>query len=215
MAGNRSPFGFKPIRREGASGGPTIVRYRTEDAPRPVFVGDVVELVSGNIVRSLGFPVSAKAVGVVVGCLRPTINDAFGDTAVPITLSQPTRGPFIATSGGNMFVDVNTDPEQVYWVATDGTADASWLHKYVSVTAGGITAAGPSAFCARTGLSPSFVTDTCAAAASLSHPLVVLGFNRSQRPNQPKEPGLFCEGVEVAFAKTAFNLITIATASAP
>ncbi len=122
MAALKAPFGFKPSRSQNGNFNPATRRYHCDLGA--VFPGDPVTLVSG---LNVAVPTTVQAVlGIVAQCLD--------SNQKPLVFSQPTRGPFLP-SGTAGFVDVYTDPSNIYWVATAATADGTHVGLWASVTA--------------------------------------------------------------------------------
>lgn len=125
MAAVRAPFGFKPSRSRSGVFNPATRRYQqSAGGTRPIFPGDAVTLVSGLAV--LVATTAQDVLGVVAQCLD--------SNQKPLVFSQPANGPILfATDAG--FVDVYSDNNNIYWAATDVTANALSVGTWVQVSA--------------------------------------------------------------------------------
>src|SRR6266511_191129 len=148
MAALKAPFGFKPSRNLHGVFNPATRRYPIETnavgGVRPVVVVDPEKFSSGNNVRVVQIPATVAnplPLGVIMQGL-----DA---NQKPLVFSQPTKGPFLAAAAVG-FVDVYTDTDNIYWVATDLTAPNTNVNACVLATAlssaGGNNAVGRSPF---------------------------------------------------------------------
>lgn len=153
--------GFVPLRKLG--GGPAITKLfpvsaATNDA---YFLGDAVIAGASGKVRTLKNASTARPLGVIVGLLD--------SNKKPLTFSQPTRGPFLATAAAG-YALVNCDPNQTYVAQIDvAITDASRF------AAAKVSAGAPST---ATGLSGQVLSGTIGTSADSQ--FIILGLAPEQ-----------------------------------
>jgi hypothetical protein len=121
--------GFVPCRKLG--GGKAITKQFPVSAAtnEAYFLGDAVIASTTGKVRPLkaGTPLATRPLGVIIGFLD--------QNGKPLTFSQPTRGPFLA-SGVPGYALVNCDPHQTYVAEFGGNANDATVFGGVKVSAG-------------------------------------------------------------------------------
>ncbi len=189
MAAVKASFGFKPSRSLGGVFNPAMRRFAVlATGVRPMFVGDPVVLLSSNVVRTVTPTIAVTAVIGVVGQLLDT-------NQKPLVFSQPLRGPFlpIGTAG---YADVYTDPNNIYWSATDATAAV--VNQFAFVTAAG--SATQNNQVGRSPLCIAYATGT--AVSSTEYPFQIIGPAAEQRDALVNPD--WTEGVEVIIARSNY-----------
>src|SRR5574338_1308407 len=134
MAALRQPFGFVPSRSLTGPFDPTTRRYPVQVngtyARHPVFKGSPVVSVTAAVGVMQMSTVASAAEPPVTGVVAQVLDT----NQKPLVFSQPTRGPMLLASAAG-YVDVYTNPLNIYWVATDLTAAGSNVNACVGVTA--------------------------------------------------------------------------------
>jgi len=136
MATN-NPRGLVPSRHLNGNISPSHNQYRVSaNNPTAMFIGDPVVLFSDGKVRVIATSTPSISEQGVLGVVR-SVYDSNGR---PLTHKMPAQGQFIDGSTAG-YVDVCDDPDTIFLVSTDGTANQSMIGKFVTVTAGAPTSA--------------------------------------------------------------------------
>ena len=130
MATN-NPRGFVPSRHLSGRIDFAHNQYRVSaNNPKAIFIGDAVELFSDGKVRVIDASAATANERAVLGVVR----SVYDSNARPKTHSLPGTGQFIDGSTAG-YVDVVDDPDVIFLVSTDATADQSMVGSFVNVTA--------------------------------------------------------------------------------
>lgn len=194
MVALRAPFGFKPSRNLVGPFDPSTRRFPLQTsgtyARHPVFIGSPVVFVTAAVgvmqMSTVGSAAEPNVAGIVMQVLD--------SNQKPLTHSQPTRGPFVLSSAAG-FVDIYTNPLNLYWVATDVTANGTHINACVGVTA--LSSANANN---RSGRSPFGLTLGTDTSATVSRPFRVIGPSAIQRDYLDLGNDQWVEGVEVVIA---------------
>lgn len=124
--------GFVPSRTFDGTNNFVTRRYRVSaNNPTAVFIGDAVELFSDGKVRVIDTSGASANERAILGVVR----SVYDNNARPLTHNLPATGQFIDGSTAG-YVDVCDDPDVIFLVSTDATADQSMIGQFVRVTAG-------------------------------------------------------------------------------
>lgn len=173
MATN-NPRGFVPSRHLNGNLTPSHNQYRVSaNNPTAIFIGDAVELFSDGKVRVMDAGDESAETRGVLGIVR----SVYDSNARPLTHSLPATGQFIDGSTAG-YVDVCDDPDTIFLVSTDATADQSMIGQFVAVTAGSANST--------VGISGQQIKLAEATASAIGHRFMIVGVG----PNEQAIGGL-------------------------
>ncbi len=173
MATN-NPRGFVPTRTFDGTNNFVTRRYRVSaNNPRAIFIGDAVELFSDGKVRVIDTSGASANERAILGIVR----SVYDSNARPLTHNLPSTGQFIDGSAAG-YVDVCDDPDVIFLVSTDATADQGMIGQFVRVTAGSANSV--------VGISGQHIRLADATASSVGHRFQIVGVG----PNEEAIGGL-------------------------